>query len=130
MVQKDLDEIPNGNLSVYAVWLPMLPGDARSKWNEGLLKDSRVEHFWDAGAKVVGRWFRDHVEELHREKAPGADHMQGAFGNQRAAWDAYFLYGPDAKWDSTPQPIVSWGRPVFRTEERLREDLQALLKEQ
>ena len=130
MVQKILEENPREALNVYAVWLPMLPGDGRSEWNEDLLTDSRVEHFWDAGAKVAGKWFRDHVEELRRDKAPGADHMQGAFGNQRAAWDVYFLYGPDAKWDSRPEPIVSWGRPVFGTEERLRKDLQTLFNEQ
>ena len=127
LTQKWLDENPGADIQVYAVWLPMLPGDKRAAWKAEQLSDRRVRHYWDPGAKVVGRWFRDHVEELKKSDVPGADFMQGAFGNQRAAWDVYFLYGPHAKWGDAPGEIVSWGRPVFRVQERLHKDLKRLV---
>jgi len=105
----------------------MLPGDAREEWKPELLDDPRVVHFWDPRANVAGAWFREHVQHLQRDKAPGTDLMQGAFGNNRAAWDVYFLYGPDAKWDERPEQTVSWGRPVFRTEKEFRSRLTSLL---
>ena len=128
-MQKILSEIPKRDIAVYAIWLPMLPSDAREAWNIKLLEDARARHFWDAGAKVAGRWFRDHIKVLRAQKAPGADHMQGAFGNKHAAWDVYFLYPPSAKWEDRPEKIVSWGRPVFQVERELRRDLKVVLKD-
>ena len=35
--------------------------------------------------------------------------------DQRAIhfWDVYFLYGPQAIWDETPSPALSWGGTVI-----------------
>lgn len=127
LTQKLLEEHSEANVRVYSVWLPMLPGDRRSAWNPKLLSDRRVTHYWDGGAKVVGAWFRDHLAELDKTGAEGHDFMRGAFGNKRAAWDVYFLFGPDAVWEEIPAPLISWGRPVYRAIEPLRNDFQRLV---
>lgn len=100
-------------MAVYAVWFDMWPGDNRSKWKDKLA-DPRAVNFWDEG-KIVGKWYAKHIQEL-----------EGYHG--KVIWDAYFLYGPQAKWDHKPPPIESWGSPVFRKVGRLRKDLVRLLK--
>ncbi len=107
----------------------MFPGDARNRWKEELLSDPRVKHYWDPKVGVAGPWFRDHVARLRQSKTPGKDYLHGGYGQDRAAWDAFFLFGPDATWDAAPEPITSWGRPVYRAEAELRTDLRRLIKQ-
>jgi hypothetical protein len=38
---------PSPTLRVYAVWLPMVPGDTRRAWESRVLADPRVTHLWD-----------------------------------------------------------------------------------
>lgn len=114
MQKEILEKHPKADVAVYAVWFSMFPGDSRSHWPSGLLTDPRVEHFWDEG-KLAGRWYGSHVTQ------PGSEHVE---------WDAYFLYGPKAPWQEKPEGMVSWGRTVVASRERLREDLNKLLEEQ
>lgn len=67
----------------------MVPGDSRRFLDTRVLSDPRVTYFWDQ-EKATGRWFSEHVR--HR---------------RRIAWDAYFLYGPEARWDQELEPPVS-----------------------
>ena len=62
----------------------MLGPDSRSAWDGSVLSDSRVKQFWDE-QRVVGQWFAEHVN-----------------GYRGTAWDVYYLYGPEAKWDTVP----------------------------
>ena len=48
-----------------------------------------MTYFWDQ-EKAAGRWFSEHVTN-----------------RQRITWDAYFLYGPEARWDQEPGPLAS-----------------------
>ncbi len=84
-----LDRHPSASLKVLAVWFNMVPGDSRRFLDTSVLGDPRVTYFWDQ-RKVVGRWFSDHVTNQ-----PGI------------TWDAYFLYGPEARWGQEPAPLVS-----------------------
>ncbi|MCI0485334.1 MAG: hypothetical protein L0229_01910 [Blastocatellia bacterium] len=77
------------------------------------MKDSRVIHLWDE-ARVTGRWFAKHMDP----PAP-----------REVEWDAYFLYGPDARWDKPlPSPLISWGRTIMGTRKKLETDIQPLLE--
>ena len=82
------------NLRVYAVWFDMMPADSRELVDRRVFNDSRVTNFYDPN-RVVGTWFAQRT---------------GAGG---IVWDAYFLYGPDATWDSEPGPLVSSGSTVI-----------------
>ncbi len=84
-----LAKYPKARLKVLAVWFDMLAGDSRQFLDTKVLGDPRVTYYWDEG-KVVGRWFAD-------ETAPGSG----------ITWDAYFLYGPEARWDRAPGPLLS-----------------------
>ena len=111
MQEEILEKNRAAEAKVYAVWLPMIASDARSEWKKSLLPDSRVIHLWDE-QRVVGRWFA----------------AQGRYGpNVDVAWDIYFLFGPDARWDALPDPLLSWGSTVVATREKLRRDFLALL---
>ena len=91
-----------------AVWMPLVQGDARSKWDPDLLTDARVTYFWDE-QRVTGMWFSEQVS-----------------GQQPLAWDAYFLYGAHAAWDDVPNPLVSTGYTIIDKSEQLRADLLSL----
>ena len=95
---------------MYAVWFNTLPGDAREKWNTTLMTDPRVTQLWD-DKKSVGRFFAE----------------QEGFMFGSIAYDIYYLYGPEAKWDIAPSPLVSSGYTVLAKRNQLREDLVSLL---
>ncbi len=104
-----LKEYPSEQLSVYAVWLQMLPSISRDKWDATLLPDSRVKHFWDAELEAA-RWFAKQVD-----------------GYEGVSWDMYYLYGPEAVWKTVPAPLVDSGGAIYRERDRLRTQLSALL---
>ena len=109
MQQEILDKNPSPHLRVYAIWFNMLPGDSRAAWDGAVLADPRVVHLWDE-QKLAGGWFAGHVS-----RSPGTE------------WDAYFLYGPQAKWDSEPSPLVSWGGTIIGKRSQLEASIAPLL---
>lgn len=98
-------------LRVYVVWLPMLGGDAREEWNGTTMPDPRVTHFWD-GETVIGQWFAKQVN-----------------GYQGIAWDVYYLYGPDATWESVPSPLIASGGTIYGERQALKMQLDTLLEQ-
>ena len=105
-----LEQLPSDKLRVYAVWLPMLWTDAREMWNGNTLPDSRVMHFWD-GERQVGEWFAEQVE-----------------GYRGVSWDVYYLYGPDAKWEAIPSPLVASGGTIYGERETLETQINMVLQ--
>jgi hypothetical protein len=113
-VQKEiLEKNPSSKLRVYVVWFSMVPTDARSRWawTGGVLSDPRTVNLWDE-KKKVGRFFAG--------KDPDTD-------DPDVVWDAYYLYGPDAQWDSKPEPMISTGATVRAEADELRNKLIPLL---
>jgi len=88
----------------------MLWGDARQEWNGTTMPDPRVTHFWD-GETQVGQWFAKEVD-----------------GYDGTAWDVYYLYGPDATWNSMPSPLIATGGPIYGERGQLENKLRAVLK--
>jgi hypothetical protein len=86
----------------------MLPGDGRDLVDTRTLSDGRVVNYWDA-QQLAGRWFSERVR-----RQPGI------------AWDRYFLYGPEARWDVVPQPLFSSGGTVIGHSRDLQQSLLAL----
>jgi hypothetical protein len=113
-VQQDiLEKHPEANLRVYTVWYSVLAGDSRSAWRSGAMPDKRVTNLWDE-QRLISQWVSAHV--------PG---MEGF------VWDAYLLYGPEAKWDSAsdpPAPLVSSGSTVIAAKQQLEAGLLPLLQ--
>ena len=88
----------------------MLWSDAREMWNGNTLPDSRVMHFWD-GEMHVGEWFAEEVE-----------------GYRGVSWDTYYLYGPDAKWDTTASHLMGSGGTIYAEREALETQVRTLLE--
>jgi len=100
---------PTAKLRVYAVWFNMLWGDSRGGWDSTLLADQRVTHYWDA-QRQVGSWLG-----------------QQLVGDSTILWDHYLLFGPDARWEQAPGPLLSEGGTVVATEQQLTQAIGPLL---
>jgi len=98
---------------VYAIWLPMLPGDSRGEWDKSVLGDPRVVQFWD-GQRVVGRWLADrHNIDIGY---PGP-----------VVWDAFLLFNREARWGRPPTNLLTSGFPVIGDSANLKARLTPLL---
>lgn len=104
-----LKDYSSDQLRVYAVWLQMLPTVTRDKWDVTLMPDPRVMHFWD-GQLEVARWFAKQVD-----------------GYEGVSWDMYYLYGPEAVWETIPAPLAGSGGTIYREREMLRTQVSGLL---
>ena len=115
MQQEVLDANKGLDVQVYAVWFEMYPGDLRDSWPGDALPDPRVRHFWDE-EKSIGRWFGGRVDDMQPQRAPGSRGYEFP-----VLWDAYLVYGPEARWTDTPTDLRRWGRTVLGTQQHLRE---------
>ena len=104
MRENILDDQPDAKLAVYAVWMPMLGDEERGDWDGGPLLERRVQHLWD-GERVVGRAL--------------ADAETGGLGSPGGiVWDAYVLFGPDARWgEAPPEPLAAGSTIIGETGE-------------
>jgi len=109
-------------LRMYVVWFPMYVGDARERWNPSLLSDSRAVHYWDE-QRIVGRMYLQQAARIWPKRAADTVPPQ-----DEAVWDAYFLYGPNARWGNRLPDVTSWGAPILKTRETLEQRLTRLLK--
>lgn len=82
---------------------------SRDMWDAANMPDARVTQFWD-GRHVIGRWFAGQVD-----------------GYEGVSWGFYYLYGPDAVWETSPWPLVGSGGIVFRDREKLKTQVRTLL---
>ena len=90
--------------------------DARAKWLADILTDRRVTHLWDE-QKTVGQWYAQYVTR------------GGTAGSHAVAWDAYFLYSPEALWQPAQAPVaLRWGSPIVKGRDELQQGLSDLLK--
>jgi hypothetical protein len=115
-----LETHPKADLRVYAVWFNMMANDSRAKWRETLLSDRRVTHFWDE-PKIVGTWFAPRTAAMAGRLSP-----DGKWGDGDVLWDAYLLYGTDARWDAEPTGLLSWGRTIMASKATLESTIDRL----
>ena len=104
---------PSALLRSYAIWFNMYPGDERSKWDDSLIIDSRVTFYWDEETIVGRRLIEDNVVGYPYE----------------ILWDAYLLFGPEAEWDAVLTTPMSWGDPVYRRKQELKDVILPLLRD-
>jgi hypothetical protein len=102
---------PSPTLQVYAVWLPMVWSDTRRAWERSVLADPRAIHLWDE-KRATGQRFAEHIE-----------------GYRGIAWDIYYLYGPEARWDLTPSPLMSKDRTIHNQRLALQRSILPLLED-
>ncbi len=97
---------------MYAVWFDMLVADSRDQWDANLMPDARVTHLWDQHRRV-GCWYgKNQPPKLH-------------FGP--IVWDTYYLYGPDARWDEVPEPLIGSGYTILAARQSLANQIAPLL---
>jgi hypothetical protein len=74
------------------------------------MPDTRVVHYWD-GNLQIGQWFAKNVD-----------------GYDGVAWDVYYLYGPDATWQTVPTPLVGSGVTIYGERKALETQVHTLLE--
>jgi hypothetical protein len=112
-VQKEvLEKYPSLPIQIYSIWFSMLPWDSPLAFPSAqkTMSDPRVTHFWDK-EKIAGRWFKENVTPDYQGKV---------------IWDVYYLYGPEAEWGSTPQPLLIWGRTIMGNSQELSQEISRL----
>ena len=85
-----LDQIKDPDVRVYAVWASILKSDFEIGVGRATkrLPDERVSHYWDGRGELVRAYGR--VLKL---------------GDDKTAWDVYYVYGRDIEWgDEPPEP--------------------------
>jgi len=75
------------------------------------MPDPRVTQRWD-DEKLAGQFF--------------AEQEGFIFGS--IAYDIYYLYGPESRWDLKPSPLVSSGYTVIGKSNQLKKDVSRLLE--
>jgi hypothetical protein len=93
--------------------MPMLPGDESSAWDPSVISDPRVTQLWD-GDRIVGRWLADH-------QIGGLDRPGGI------VWDAFFGFGPSARWQRVPSDLVTAGSTIIGNTGALQHDFVSVL---
>jgi hypothetical protein len=86
-----LDRQPSTHLTPLVVWVPQLRGREEHVPNAtSFVADPRARHYWD-GEGLLGTRYRE-LLDLSED-----------------AWDAFFVYGPEARWEGAlPPPPVHW----------------------
>jgi hypothetical protein len=107
-----LDRYPESNLRLYVVWLPMVPGDARDRWDPESLADDRATHYWN-GSRSIGKWFAKNVANC-TPLGP-------------VAWDVIYLFGPNTEWGNDSLEAESCPTPAYRYPDELAEAAQRVL---
>ena len=110
--QHILEDHPHADIKVYVVWFDMLSGDSRQGWDGYLVPDPRASNLWDEKRLV--------------SQTLGAD-VEGA---SQPVWDAYLLYGPEARWGKEPPRPISTGYTIYAMREKLQKDVLPLLGEE
>lgn len=111
MQDEILKKHPSANIRAYVVWQPWMPTDRREAWDPSIISDPRTIHYWDADL-VASKW---------SAKMPGND--------QGVEWDILYAFGPDAKWENTPAPLVSVGATIYHERDKLSREIEPLLKQ-
>jgi hypothetical protein len=83
----------------------VLPTDDRSSWDASLLDDPRVVNLWDRELGL-SRWVAGRRDLGIEPLGP-------------VVYDAFLLFGPDARWDSAPAGLLASGLPVIGESSKL-----------
>ncbi len=112
---------PKADIKGYAIWFNMYPGDSRADWPPDVVTDPRVMHRWDE-AKLIGSFFGQNKSRIQAQLSSDSRGL----GRGEILWDAYLLYGQNAKWESFPTGLLRVGRTIIAGRETLKRDMQQL----
>lgn len=109
-----MEKYPHEEITVYAVWFNMIPGDRKERWDPKLLADKRISHYWDED-RVLGKWIAENVEDC--------EHL-GPID-----WDSYYLFDGDGQWKDTFTGIEACGTPIASATKPLKEAFAKLVEQ-
>ena len=115
MQQEILTRFASDDLRVYVVWQRILRNDAVNTAKvaaEQVFTDKRVSQMWDP-ANALGFWYKQSGELEHKDPM---------------VWDAYFLYGKDAKWTVAPTGLIDAGYTVWNMKDRLLKSVSSTME--
>lgn len=119
-VQGVLERLPQRDVRVFTVWVPILASDTGPPDQETMLRlaDSRVRHYWDPEKQLAAHW----QPVLRGESLKVISKESLATG--RDLWDFAALFEPGAQWASTPPAAVLKFAPVADHDQALLDRLK------
>ena len=111
---KVLEQIKNPDVRVYAVYLPILRGDAEDTVPAAMKKlpDPRVSYFWDGKGELAGSYTK--VLQLPKGLV---------------AWDVYLAFNREAEWKTDPPAPDYWMHQLGGLSQERRLDGQKFAEE-
>lgn len=114
-MQNILLKISDDRLRAYVIFLPAIDGDRKEDAGQRSSEfiDKRVTYLWDANRTTGFLW-------------------QRVLGLDSFAWDVYFLYAPNAKWEKEPPMPDFWmhqRRGIFHAPFLFAPEFEAKVKE-
>ena len=96
-----LDQIKDKDVSVYAIWVPIIQSDGENAVPTALkrMPDERVRHYWDGKGETPETFKR--VLQINQ-----------------TAWDVYLIYPRDAEWTDEPPAPAYWMHQLDLAPER------------
>lgn len=110
MKNEVLAPLPQTDLRVYLVWVPILETDTQAAAEAAMTampgNDPRIDQYWDRGgqlAAVLGRVLG--IPPRRADAAASQTSSAGASdGASGLAWDVYLLYPRQARWPAAGAP--------------------------
>lgn len=109
--EKLLDANAEEKFRMIVIWEPMLPSDGGSRMKPSILDDERLVQYWDQ-ERVSGKWYTANAKDC---RTLGA-----------VAWDAFYVYGAQGKWDDVAAKPIACGTPVIQAKTELAEAFEKM----
>lgn len=121
-----LQQNPDLDLQVYAIWFPTVPenllaADIDFRWDPEVLTDPRATHFWDP-ERTASAWLAEH----QAYEGPQRSVLSRTVGDLiwgNAIWDAHFLYDSQARWDGDLSGLITAAYPIAHHWDDIRQAL-------
>jgi hypothetical protein len=100
-----LAPLPQTDLRVHLVWVPILESDTQAAAQAAMAasgNDPRIHHYWDAGGQLAMALGR--VLQIPPRKAEAAVSPSSSSEASGLAWDVYLLYPRQARWSAAGVP--------------------------
>lgn len=118
-----LEDFPDANVRVLAIWEPMLPTDWARPGGSVLsrLHDTRAIQYWDPDHRFA--------KELRKRLASDPKHPQpNCCEDNDIPWDLVAVYSAESKWEESLPLAVFADGPVYRVKQDLWNALSTALK--
>ena len=105
-----LAQNPDVDIQIFVIWL--ITADGGGRWQEDLLDDPRVLHFYDPKRSIISPFTKLPIDGPERSSL-ARTYGQLSWG-ENAVWDAYYYFEGETLWEEEAPPLPSQaGQPLM-----------------